>query len=297
MKINSVAIEHIVDVLKHWGISGETVEYIYTSEHNSSWNIGGRFVLQRQLVHDAQHQSRKIRLATILAKEGIATVVYLKTTQGDLATPDGAYTLMEMLKGEHIDFYASPDLMCELGRGLAELHLALSKLESELQCRDNDFYAEWENYIKPGLIGVSYEIIEQAEAKISAVYEKLPRCPIHRDIHAQNVLFHNGKISGWLDFELSRKDARIFDIAYLLVGLLVGHTKDSAKLDIWKTIYRNLLEGYNEINRLTDDEISVLPDLMIAIELLFVTYWNGVGNNSGRDEANELAEWLFHNKV
>jgi len=188
-------------------------------------------------------------------------------------------------------------LMCELGRGLAKLHLALSNIESELQCNDNDFYAEWENYIKPGLIGVSDEIIAQTEVKISALYEKLPRCPIHRDVHSQNVLFHNGKISGWLDFELNRRDARIFDIAYLLAGLLAGRTEDVGKLGIWKTIYRNLLEGYNEITCLMENEISALPDLMIAIELLFVTYWAGEGNDSGRDEANKLAEWLFHNRI
>jgi Ser/Thr protein kinase RdoA (MazF antagonist) len=281
--------EQIADVLKCWGISGETVEHI----RNSSWDIGGKFVLQRQT--DNQRQTQKIRVANLLAEEGIPTAVYLKTEQGEWTTPDGEYTLMEMLKGEHLDFYTSPSLMCELGRGLARLHLALAKIETELQCRDNDFCAEWENYIKPGLVGVSDEIIVQTEAKISAVYEKLPRCPIHRDVHAQNVLFHNGKISGWLDFELNRKDARIFDIAYLLSGLLAGHMEDSAKLDIWKTLYRNLLEGYSEINILTEDEISVLPDLMIAIELLFVTYWNGEGNDTGRIEAKELAEWLFRN--
>jgi len=296
MKTDSRTTEQIAIVLKQWGISGEDIKHIYTSAHNSSWNVGGKYVLQQHFKPNIEFQSRKIRLVSLLAKERIPTVVYLKTIKGDWTAPEGAYTLAEMLEGEHIDFFEAPELMCELGRGLAQLHLAFSKLESDLQCKDNDFYAEWENYIKPGLVGVSNEIIEQTEAKLSAVYRNLPRCPIHRDVHEENILFHNDKISGWLDFDLSRRDIRIFDMAYLLAGLLVGNIGDSTKLKTWKTIYRNLLDGYSEINRLTEDEISVLPDLMIAIELLFVTYWNDMGDEAEHKKANELAEWLFKMK-
>jgi Ser/Thr protein kinase RdoA (MazF antagonist) len=297
MEKDSVSIEQIGDILKHWGVSGESIEHVYTSAYNSSWNVGGRFILQRQLTSDVDKQSRKIRLANLLAKENVSTVVYIKTIHGDWTSSDGAYTLTKRIKGEHLDFYTSPDLICELGRGLAQLHLVLSKLESELQYKDHDFYTEWKNYIKPGLVGVSDDIIEQTEARVFSVYDMLPRCPIHRDVHAQNVLFYNGKISGWLDFELTRKDARIFDIAYLLGGLLVGRMGDSVELNIWRIIKHNLLGGYSEVSPLTEEEISILPDMMIAIELLFVTYWNSVNNDSERDKAVELAEWLFCNKV
>jgi Ser/Thr protein kinase RdoA (MazF antagonist) len=285
-KMHSASLEQIADILKFWGISGENVRH--TS--NSSWNVGGKFVLQ--FVPSMQHQLRKIRLANLLIEAGIPAAVYVKTAQGELTTPDGAYTLMEMLAGEHINFYDSPDLMHELGRGLAQLHIALSKLEPQLQCSDNDFYAEWKNYIKPGLVGVSAEIINHTEAKLATTYEKLPRCPIHRDVHAQNVLFLGNKISGWLDFELSRKDARIFDLAYLLAGLLVGHTKNPANQATWKHLYRNAIRGYNEVSPLTPEETTTLPHLMIAIELLFVTYWNTANNAPERTKAAELAAWL-----
>ena len=251
--------------------------------------------VQRQLIPDVERQSRNIHLANLLARESVPTVVYMKTTCGEWAASNGEYTLAEKLKGEHIDFYVSPDLICELGRGLAKLHLALSKIESELQYEDYDFFDEWESYTKPGLVGVPEDIIKNTDAKIFAVYEKLPRCPIHRDIHAENVLFHNGKISGWLDFDLNRKDARIFDIAYLLAGLLVKRFHDPSMLKTWKTIYQNLLDGYNEVSQLTADEIESLPFLMIAIELLFVTYFNSLGNDSERDDAIKLAKWLFYN--
>jgi Ser/Thr protein kinase RdoA (MazF antagonist) len=293
--MNKKYIINATEALTHWGLSDEPITHIYTSAHNSSWDIGDKYILQQQLDPDADTDrlTKNIRLVNLLSAENIPTVVYIKTLSGEWTTPDKSYSLMEKLKGEHIDFYDFPELVTELGRGLAELHLALSGIETELEYKDYDFLSEWNNYIKPGLSHVSDEIIKRVETKIFANYSSLPRSPIHRDVHSQNVLFCDGKISGWLDFDLNRKDARIFDLAYLLAGLLVGKMNNPSALTIWKIIYRNLLDGYNEISPLTESEIAALPDLMIAIELLFVTYWNKVGNEKQREMAKELAIWLY----
>jgi len=284
---------NVINALKYWNLESESVEHIYTSVHNSSWKIGDKYVLQQQLKPNAERLSGKIHLANLLAKESIPTVKYIKTTSGEWTSPDGAYSLMEKLKGEHIDFYESPEMMHELGCGLAQLHLVLSKVESELQFSDYDFLAEWNSYTKSGLVGVSDEILERVEEKILEIYWNLPRSPIHRDVHSENVLFEDEKISGWLDFDLNRKDARIFDIAYILAGLLVGRINDPAMLEIWGIIRNNLLDGYNEVSQLTTEEIEVLPFLLIVIELLFVTYFNNMDNPTGRDDAHALAMWLW----
>jgi len=284
--------KYIEIVREFWGLEGESLEHIHTSKHNSSWNIGNKFVLRQQHEPNMEKLTQNIHLANLLKAENIPAVIYVKTTLGELATPNGEYCLMEKLSGEHLDFYDSPASMIELGRGLARLHLALSKVEPDLRYKDYDFLSEWNNYIKTGLTGISDEIVNRLEATLFTNYEKLLRTPIHRDVHSQNVLFHDGKLSGWLDFDLTRKDARIFDLAYLLAGLLVGQMNNPEKLNIWKIIYRNLIDGYKEISILNDEEISSLPCLMIAIELLFVTYWNSMGNDKEREKARELAIWL-----
>ena len=291
--MNNVEDKNITEVLTHWGLAGEAFEHIYTSAHNSSWNVGNKFILRKHHKANIDNLTRNIRLANLLLEQKIPTVAYVKTLEGEWTTSDGTYCVMAKLKGEHFDFYKYPDLAIELGKGLAQLHLALSNIENELQYNDYDFLAEWNNYIKAGLVGVSEEIIMQVETQIFSNYKDLPRTPIHRDVHSENVLFCDGKISGWLDFDLSRKDARIFDLAYFLAGLLVGHINDPEKLDIWKEVYRNLLVGYNELSKLSEREIQILPNLMIAIELLFVTYWNSENNEVERDKANELAAWLY----
>lgn len=281
------------NTLAHWGLSGETVVLVKKSAHSSSWNIGKKYVLQQRLPPDKNKQLRNIRLANLLTENYIPSIAYVKTITGDWTTPDGAYCLMVRIIGEHPNFYESPEAACELGRGLARLHTALLKIEPLTEYNDNDFILEWENYIKPGLVGVSHEIVEETELRFFKLYKKLPRCPIHRDVHSGNVLFHDGEISGWLDFELNRKDARVFDLAYFLSGLIVGKTDNPQMIETWKIIYRNLLTGYGEVNKLTHEETEILPFLMIVINLLFVSYMNNIGNLEERENANKLAEWIY----
>jgi Ser/Thr protein kinase RdoA (MazF antagonist) len=278
-------MEHI---LKFWGLSNEVVTLLHAGEDNSTWSVGDKYILQHK-PNSAQHS---IQLANLLMENGIPAAVYVKTISGDWTTPDGTHCLMEKVEGLHVDFYESPELIRELGRGLALLHAAFLKLEPRLHCKDNNFIGEWNSWIKPGLSGVSDSLVQRTEEQLFGLYEKLPRCPIHRDVHAQNVLFNNGKISGWLDFDLNRKDARIFDLAYLLAGLLVGKIDNPPMIEIWRTLYRDVLAGYNEISALTAAEIEALPVLMVAIELLFVTFWSSKGNTKGRAEALALAEWI-----
>ena len=61
-------------------------------------------------------------------------------------------------------------------------------------------------------------------------------------------------------------------------------------------MYTYLIDGYNELSPLSDLEINFLPDLMNAIELLFVTYWNSVGNVEESEKAKRLAMWIFKEK-
>lgn len=45
-------------------------------------------------------------------------------------------------------------------------------------------------------------------------YKTLPRQLIHRDMHTSNLLYRNGMFS-YIDFDMSQRNVRIFDIVYL----------------------------------------------------------------------------------
>ena len=97
----------------------------------------------------------------------------------------------------------------------------------------------------------------------------------------------------WLDFDLNHRNARIFDIPYLLAGLLVDNLHDAAKVAVWRQIYDLFLTEYNKVNPLSAAEQNAIPLIMVAIELLFVSFWNRSGNAEQRDTALDLAKWLW----
>jgi len=100
-------------------------------------------------------------------------------------------------------------------------------------------------------------------------------------------------LTGWLDFELGHRNARVFDLAYFLAGLLVGKELASDNIAAWDSIYRMFLGGYNEVSPLAECENVAIPVLMVAIELLFVSFWKQQENIAQCEQARVLAQWLF----
>jgi Ser/Thr protein kinase RdoA (MazF antagonist) len=92
-------------------------------------------------------------------------------------------------------------------------------------------------------------------------------------MHFGNIIFNKGEFSGYLDFDLSQKNVRIFDICYFLMGLLINHEKNKEDAEKWYQIISKFIEGYEVTNPLTKLEKDSIGCLMRSIELLFVAYF------------------------
>ena len=75
----------------------------------------------------------------------------------------------------------------------------------------------------------------------------------HRDIHRHNVLFHNGKISGILDFECLEYAPRINDLAHITKTSLF--VKDQV---LGKKRFNLFLREYEKISSLTKQEKKLI---------------------------------------
>ena len=279
----------IAAVLEHWGLSEMTATPIYGSA-NSTWEIGGRYVLKHN--PNPGELAGSLQLTGLLAAEGIPVATHVRTRDGGLTTPDGKNCLMTKLRGEVVDLYRRRELAAVLGGELARLHVALARIEPRVSgCCDNDLLAEWKSYIAPGIAGeISGERIAYVEEGLLALYPALPRQLIHRDVHLNNLLFEEDRLSGWLDFDLRRRDARLFDIVYLLGSL---QPEDRARAPVWSSICGDILAGYERLQPLSPDERKALPVLLLAEGLLFVAFWGDQGNQKKRREAAEAVDWLF----
>jgi prepilin-type processing-associated H-X9-DG protein len=61
---------------------------------------------------------------------------------------------------------------------------------------------------------------------LSTINRELPIQLIHRDAHPANMLFLDGRISGWLDFELIVRGPRLFDLCYCATSILMNGMDD-----------------------------------------------------------------------
>ena len=92
----------------------------------------------------------------------------------------------------------------------------------------------------------------------------LPKGIIHADLFPDNILFHEGQISGVIDFSFSCNDFLSYDLSICINAWCF---KDG-EFDI--SLSRNLLKGYQKERKLSNAEIEKLPILCSGSALRFL---------------------------
>lgn len=91
-------------------------------------------------------------------------------------------------------------------------------------------------------------------------YPDLADHPIHGDFSPRNLLFKDGQLTGLLDFDFARQDARLCDLAPLLMPFQPLEPRLAAAL----------FDGYQSVRRLSEAEWDLLPALVRASLLWWV---------------------------
>ena len=115
---------------------------------------------------------------------------------------------------------------------------------------------------------------------------------IYRDVHFGNFLFFEGKLSGYIDFDLSQRNIGIFDICYFLTGLLAEETDDAFTKTEWLETVKSVFAGYESIIRLSDKEKNAIPRVMECIEILFAAYFISIRDISCANHAYDAFHFI-----
>ena len=116
--------------------------------------------------------------------------------------------------------------------------------------------------------------IEEMESKIESLKQlKLPFGLIHGDLHYDNVLVKDGKVTGLLDFEFASYDWRAMELAICL-SKYAGE-KDAQGNSVAMPYFESFIDGFAEKGELTDPEIEAVPDLINLRILSNVVYFVG----------------------
>jgi homoserine kinase type II len=183
-----------------------------------------------------------------------------------------------------------PKLSCaeDIGRAAGELNTALIKVDIDPStCVCAPYWKMWkvhhaitrELFIKE-MKGPSFdgEMRETADRMLQETLEILDRCEnayqslpvqlIHGDLHYDNVLVQDGKVTALLDFEFASFDWRALELA-LCLSKYAGEEPDAMPY------FDDFISGYAKHGILTKVEAEAIPDLINLRILSNVVYFVG----------------------
>jgi len=158
-----------------------------------------------------------------------------------------------------------------VGEMLARMHLAgLDYARQQPNLRGLAWWNETVPVVLPFLTDAQRSLIQSELAYQNHVaalpaYASLPRGPIHADLFRDNVMFEDGRLSGFFDFYFAGWDTFAFDIGICLndwcIDLPSG-ALDRARADAF-------MAAYQRVRPLAAQERTLLPALQRAGALRF----------------------------
>jgi len=287
--------KNISEILRGWDIESVEIKQIY----DSAWQVGDKYVLK--VYDDLPMLERNIRIISILSDLEIPVGGLIPNKNNAIYSDDGQYyyILAEKLKGSNlININDSDKIGYKMGKIIADLHNAFLKCEEQDDFWENSLLDEMKGWIadtftQNGWAGIDKALYDDTLENLEMLYDALPVQLIHRDVHFGNFLFDEGNFSGYIDFDLSQRNIRIFDLCYFVLGLLSEEEAIAITEEKWFVILKDVFRGYNEVNKLSPQEIEAVPYVMKSIEFLFAAWF--IGQNDKKCSENAVSILNFVN--
>lgn len=296
--------EKFRESLSHWGDDYARLPLTpvsYPSGHVSESAV----YAGRELVLKAYLDERSARLAIALAEalhdRGIPSSRALPLLTGDLLLPIGDdlwMTLCRRIPGEPLRASAliqRPEEGRRIGAALAALHQATAAL-AEAADADEEPYAEqllgWALPRAQEALPASFPADYAARAE---ALRTLPVALVHRDPNPSNLIGSEAGL-GFIDFDMSRRCARIFDPCYTATAVLseVFERDELPWQENWPLFCRALLAGYDSVSPLTAAEREAVPTMLIGNELLCLAAFAGSSKYREVFEVNRrMLPWMI----
>lgn len=291
---NIMERKEIETILSQWGLEGATVEavcYPNTGNlSNSNYLINGTYYLKCSESYGSL--ARQAELMKQLHPLGLAAAV-IPTRNGETTAQQEQWQclLTEKLSGQPLkamDALRCPESGIAVGDGLARLHEALLAVDP-LLCSEENLLDTLRGWAIPKVKEtMTADWLDGWLERFAAGYPALPVQIIHRDPNPDNLMISEGKLTGFLDFDLSRIAPRIFDLAYAATGVLsvAYHRVEPEERLGFFAFARAIWQGYHQHSPLSDAEWAALPDMVIALQLICVAAFAGTETHQQLAETN-----------
>ena len=209
-----------------------------------------------------------------LDEHGIPTAVPIQLANGSLIAEKGgmAWTLLPFIEGGMLD--TDENSLNSLGENMALLHQIPAA-----DCFPDDYRMGWSLFEEMFVIADETNtwsdflitLKKESESLRNQIPEGLPQGVLHGDVFPDNVI-GDGSVAAILDLEEAFVGPCAFDLMMAFVGF--GWNEDEPLTDRWNA----LLEGYESIRPLTQNERSALPALhrYATLSIAAWRYWKHV---------------------
>ncbi len=274
--------EKFREALTHWGydLPLHPVTYPHSGESSETAMYAGDDLVLKAYRDD--HACRlAVALASALDAQGIPAAVTLPLPDGRSALPIAGVwmTLCRRVKGTPLvaaQLICRPEEGQRIGATLARLHKATAAVAETVYADDEPWADHLLNWALPKVEGIlPQDYLADFAARVEAT-RNLPAALIHRDPNPSNLI-DTGAALGFVDFDLSRRFARIFDPCYTMTAVLseVFGRDELPWRENWPALCHAILAGYESVAPLTDAEKSAVPTIMQGNELLCIAAFAG----------------------
>lgn len=291
--ISSVEVNTI---LKHWdvGLVSEIAPMTGGSRDNPKIKLTterGTFVLKRRPLYKSDTDRIRFGHHVMMTTSAAGLPIALPQVARDGTTftvqPDGIYELLLFLNGGR--WKRTPQQAFEAGRALAMLHRGaldmLWKGNVKASCFHGNLIVVEALRRVPAAITAVYPEIEQqplldvcqhlshvyqqASEQVDVFgYEQISSQVVHGDWHPGNILFDGDRVTGVLDFDSTRLEPAIVDIANGLLQFSI-RAGPSRAIDKWphqlgQSVFSGFTKGFHSVNSGKFLEfVNMVPGLMI----------------------------------
>ena len=209
-----------------------------------------------------------------LDEHGIPTAVPIQLANGSLIAERGgmAWTLLPFIEGGMLG--TDENSLKSLGETMALLHQIPAA-----DCFPDDYRMGWSLFEEMFVIADETNtwsdflitLKKESEGLRNQIPEDLPQGILHGDVFPDNVI-GDGSVAAILDLEEAFIGPCAFDLMMAFVGF--GWNEDEPLTDRWNA----LLEGYESIRPLTQDEKAAIPALhrYATLSIAAWRYWKHV---------------------
>ncbi|WP_294778121.1 helix-turn-helix domain-containing protein [uncultured Eubacterium sp.] len=299
-KINILQEENIMvsktkiqKILPNWNLQNSVVKPIINEntgkQSDNSYYIGDGYVMKYST------NFAVIKKSTLFSE-------VLKLNNGDdyLQYGELYFIVTKRIYGNQlkcVDIFNDTSIALTIGENIAKLHNKLKFFDID-NFEQANIYDDCINNLNKvqKVANLSNKLCEKYKNEFGKLINKLPTQLIHRDINPSNMIFDEKEFKGFVDFDLTEVNVRIFDICYCATAILSECFNNQINFKLWQKILNNLIKGYNRIDKLSEHEIEAIPYVIYSIEIICIAYFSKYDKFEELTERNiSMLKWLIEN--